>query len=68
LKALSSGLDSLICGGHRSMKRGEIAHHALVLLLLHCLRMLTEIVKMRKLISTMTAEWAFAGVFSADEI
>jgi hypothetical protein len=34
LTSLASWLTGFICGGHRSMKRGKFAHHALILLLL----------------------------------
>lgn len=32
--SVTSRLGSLVCSGHRSMKRGQVAHHAFILLLL----------------------------------
>jgi len=48
------------------MKRGEFAHHLLVLLLLvsmDSLGMLAQIVKTRELLSAMTSERMFTSVF-----
>ena len=47
LGAFASGLSSFVCGCHGSMKRGKIAHHTLILLLLvsvHGLSVLTKII------------------------
>ena len=48
------------------MKRGEVAHHLLVLLLLvgmDGLSMLAQIIKTRELLSAMTSERTFASMF-----
>jgi hypothetical protein len=58
----------LIGGSHRRVKRGEVAHHAFVLILLvsmDSLRVLTKIVETRELLATVTGKWAFTGVLSA---
>lgn len=50
------------------MKRGEVAHHGLVLVLfvgVHGLSMLAEVVEARKLFGTVAGERALAGVFPA---
>lgn len=55
-------------GGHASVERGELVHHALVLLLLisvNGLRVLAKIVETRELLAAMAGEGAFAGVFPA---
>lgn len=52
LATLASGLPSLGGGGHGGVERGELAHHAFVLVLLvgmHGLGMLAQIVETRKL-------------------
>lgn len=56
----------LVGGGHRSMERGKMTHHSLILLLLvsmDSLSMLPEIVKTRKLLSTVATKRTFAGMF-----
>jgi len=63
----ATSMSYLVCGGHRSMERGEMTHHGLILLLLVSmdrLSMLPEIVQTRKLLSAMTTKGAFAGMFS----
>jgi hypothetical protein len=63
--ALAAMLGGLVGGSHRCMQRRELAHHALVGLLLVCvnrLRMLTKIVEARELLSAMTSERTFAGM------
>ena len=53
LGPLSARASTFGRGGHGSVKRGELVHHALVLLLLisvHCLSMLAEVVETRKLL------------------
>ena len=59
-------LSSLVGGCHGGMQGGELAHHALVSLLLigvNGLGMLAKVVEARKLLSTMTSERTFAGMF-----
>ena len=49
------------------MERGELAHHALVVILfvgMNCLSMLAEIVETRELLGTVTCEGTLAGMFS----
>jgi hypothetical protein len=48
------------------MKRGEVAHHLLVLLLLvsmDSLSVLAQVVKTRELFPAMTGEWTFPSMF-----
>lgn len=55
-----------IRGGHGGVKRGEITHHALVLVLfvsVDGLRVLTKVVETRKLFATVAAKGAFPGMF-----
>ena len=55
-------------GGHAGVERGELVHHALVLLLLisvNGLRVLAKVVETRELLAAMAGEGAFAGVFPA---
>ena len=62
-------LGGFVRGGHGSMQGGELAHHTLVGVLLvgmHCLRMLTQIVETRELLSTMAGERTFTGVLSVE--
>ncbi len=50
------------------MERSEVAHHALVLVVLvgmHGLRMLAQVVEARKLLAAVTRKGALAGVFAA---
>ena len=69
----SRGLSALACsalgrGGHAGVERGELVHHALVLLLLisvNGLGVLAKIVEARKLLAAMAGEGSFAGVFPA---
>jgi len=58
-------LGSLVGGCHCGMQGRELAHHALVSLLLigvNGLRMLAEVIEARKLLSTMTSERTFASM------
>ena len=67
----TTNMSYLVRRGHRSMERGEMTHHSLILLLLVSmdgLSMLPEIVKTRKLFSTMTTKGTFAGMFPAMKI
>jgi len=62
----ATSMSYLVCRCHRSMERGEMTHHSLILLLLvsmNGLSMLPEIVKTRKLFSAMATKGAFAGMF-----
>jgi hypothetical protein len=59
-------LGSLVGGSHCGMQGRELAHHALVGVLLigvNGLGMLAKVVEARKLLSTMTSERTFAGMF-----
>lgn len=59
-------LAGLVGCGHGGVERGEVAHHALVLLLLvgvHGLRMLAQVVEAGELLGAMASKGAFAGVF-----
>lgn len=65
--AFSALLGGLVGGGHGSVEGGEVAHHALVLLLLvgvDGLGMLAEVVEARELLAAMAGEGALAGMFS----
>jgi hypothetical protein len=66
LTTFATGSTSLVSSGHGGMKRGEVAHHLLVLLLLVSmdgLSMLAQIIKTRELLSAMTGERTFASMF-----
>jgi len=66
LTSLAPGLTGFICGSHGSMKRGQFAHHTLILFLLigvNSLSMLTQIVEARKLLAAMTSKRALASMF-----
>jgi hypothetical protein len=57
---------SLIGSGHSSMKRGEVAHHLLILLLLISmdgLSMLAQVIQTRELLATVAREGTFTSVF-----
>ena len=57
----------LVGGGHGGVEGRELAHHALVLVLLvgvHGLRMLAQVVKARKLLAAVAGERSLARVFS----
>jgi hypothetical protein len=65
--ALAALLGGLVGGSHGGVQRRQLAHHALVGLLLvsvNGLCMLAEIVETRELLSAMTSERTFAGVLS----
>ena len=67
LCTLATLLGGLVGGGHTGVEGGEVAHHALVLVLLvgvDGLGMLAEVVEARELLSTMAGERTLAGVFS----
>jgi hypothetical protein len=56
----------LVGSGHGGMERSEVAHHALVVVLLVCMNslcMLTKVVEAGKLLAAMAGEWAFSSVF-----
>lgn len=62
----TAGVADLVGGGHGGVERGEVAHHALVLLLLvrvHRLRVLPQVVEPRELLPAVAGERALAGVF-----
>ena len=66
LAALAAGLAGLVGGGHGCVEGGEVAHHALVLLLLvgvDGLCMLAEVVEAGELLGAVAGKGAFAGVF-----
>jgi hypothetical protein len=66
LAPFSSWLTSLVGRGHGGMERGEVAHHALVLLLLICVHglcVLAQIIEAGELLGAMAAKGAFARVF-----
>ena len=51
------------------MERSEITHHTFILVLLvgmDSLRMLTQVIEARKLLSAVTRERTFASVFSVE--
>lgn len=67
LAPFSSWLAGLVGRGHGGVERGEVAHHALVLLLLVCvhgLRMLAQIVEAGELLGAVAGKGAFARVFT----
>jgi hypothetical protein len=62
----SPSRSQFVCCSHGGMKRGEIAHHALVLVLfvsVDSLRVLTKVVETRKLFATVAGKGAFTGMF-----
>lgn len=66
LLALTTTRGGLSSGRHSGMQRGKVAHHLLVLILLigmDSLSVLTQVIKPRELLATMTSERAFASVF-----
>jgi len=67
LCTLATLLGGLVGGGHASVEGGEVAHHALILLLLvgvDGLGMLAEVIEARELLSAVTGERTLSGVFS----
>lgn len=63
---LPARVGRLVRGGHRCVKRGELAHHVFVLVLLigvHGLRMLAQIVEAGELLATVAGEGPLARVF-----
>lgn len=57
----------LIRSSHRGMERSEVAHHALILVLLVSmdgLCVLTKVIKTRKLLAAVTTKRALSCVFS----
>jgi hypothetical protein len=65
--ALAPGDAGLVCSSHCGVEGGEVAHHALVLVLLVCmdgLGVLAQVVEARELFTAVAGEWTFACVFS----
>lgn len=58
------------CCGHRGMQSRKVAHHLFVFVLLvcvHCLRVLTEIVQARELLPAMASKGPLPSVFSTPQ-
>jgi hypothetical protein len=66
---LATLLADLVCGSHGCMERGELAHHALVLLSLvgvDGLGVLAEVVEAGELLVAVAGERALAGVLAGE--
>jgi len=64
----TSRASNLVRSSHGGVQRGQVAHHALVLVLfvgVHSLRVLTQVVKTRKLLGAMARKRTFTSVFPA---